>query len=176
MATARRNLLAGRLAEHLVCAELARLGLIATTFTHNIPVYDVLATDEKCQTVPIQVKATRDKYWRSTATNWMHIAKCETKQIQTIKGLTDLSPLNPIWVCVAVGANRITDQFFVLAESDIQAIIYKNYAQDLAEYEGKRPKNWQAVDCWWGIDDVANFKDRWDIIENRLSYPGPATI
>jgi hypothetical protein len=32
MATGRGNTLTGQLAEHLVCAELARRGLIATTF------------------------------------------------------------------------------------------------------------------------------------------------
>ncbi len=120
MATARRNLLAGRLAEHLVCAELTRLELIATTFTHNVPTYDVLATDGECRTVPIQVKATRDKYWRSPATNWMHINMDEKEQIQRIDGQKQLSPLDPIWICVAVGLTRMDDQFFILTQDDIQ--------------------------------------------------------
>ncbi|QXE89180.1 hypothetical protein KP001_11950 [Geomonas subterranea] len=140
MANARKNVLAGRLAEHLVCAELARLGLIATTFTHNIPVYDILATDERCQTVPIQVKATRDRYWRSSATSWMHVDMCKTSKLQIINGLKDLHPLNPIWVCVALGASRLADQFFVLAEADLQSVIFKNYSQELGGYAGRRLK------------------------------------
>ena len=171
MATARRNLLAGRLAEHLVCAELTRLELIATTFTHNVPTYDVLATDVECRTVPIQVKATRDKYWRSPATNWMHINMDEKEQIQRIDGQKQLSPLDPIWICVAVGLTRMDDQFFILTQDDIQEIIIKNYTKDLNGYSGKRPRNWKAVDCWWGIHDIIEFKDKWETIKNRLASP-----
>jgi len=51
------NKLAGQIGEYLVCAELGRRGLIATPFSGNVPTFDVLATDEQCLTVPIQVKA-----------------------------------------------------------------------------------------------------------------------
>ena len=168
MTKARKNLLAGRLAEHLVCAELARQGLIATTFSHNVPVYDILATDGDCRTVPIQVKATRDKYWRSTATSWMEIIHNNDLETQEIKGPIQLNKLNPIWVCVAIGSSRLEDQFFVMTQYDLQKTLMANYSKDLREYAGKRPRNWQAVDCWWGIHDITQFKDKWHIIEERL--------
>lgn len=40
MATGRQNKLTGQLAEHLVCAELGRRGLIATPFSGNVPTFD----------------------------------------------------------------------------------------------------------------------------------------
>lgn len=173
MTKARRNLLAGRLAEHLVCAELSRLGLIATTFTHNVPVYDVLATDEECRTVPIQVKATRDKYWRTIATNWMNINLIKEEQIQKYEGKKKLHPLNPVWICVAVGERRIDDQFFIMTQYQLQEILIKHYRQELERLKGKRPKNWEALDCWWSAEDVVTYKDTWRTITDRLSEVAP---
>ena len=71
MSDGRLNKLAGQIGEYLVCAELARRGLIATPFAGNVPTFDVLATDELCRTVPIQVKTTRSDNWPSNANKWM---------------------------------------------------------------------------------------------------------
>jgi len=46
MATGRSNKLVGQTGEYLVAAELLRRGLIATTFTGNVPHYDIIASDE----------------------------------------------------------------------------------------------------------------------------------
>jgi len=47
----------GAFGEFLVCAELGKCGLIATPFLGNALAFDVLAADDFCRTVPIQVKA-----------------------------------------------------------------------------------------------------------------------
>jgi hypothetical protein len=149
-------------------------GIVATwtysyTFSHNVPLYDVLATNEECRTVPIQVKATRDKYWRTDATKWMNIKFLESEQTQQFGGKIELTPLSPVWVCVAVGAaSRIDDQFFIMTQDDLQEVLINNYTQELDRLQGKRPKNWQAVDCWWSTEDIASFRDRWQSINDRL--------
>jgi hypothetical protein len=56
MATGRDNKLVGALGEYLVAAERCRRGLIATTFTGNVPFYDVIASDEKGRHVSVQVE------------------------------------------------------------------------------------------------------------------------
>ena len=168
MSGARDNLLTGRLAEHLVCAELSRMGFIATTFSHNVPIYDILATNSDCQTVPIQVKASRNGWWRGYAKKWLDIELDEENEMQNILGLSQLKSLDPIWVCVVVGETRKEDIFFVLTESALQAIVAKNYTEDMNSYKGKRPKNWKALDCWWGVEHLSEFKDRWDLIKSRL--------
>ncbi len=43
----RATKLTGQVGEYLVAAELARRGLIATTFTGNVPHYDIIASDER---------------------------------------------------------------------------------------------------------------------------------
>lgn len=169
MSKGRRNLLTGRLAEHLVCAELSRLGLMATTFAHNVPSFDILATDENCKPVPIQVKASNSNWWRSTASKWMEIAQNESEMAQQITGYRQLRTPDMIWVCVSVASKREgKDRYFILKESDLQKILFTNYAYELEQVSGKRKKNWQAEDCWWEIDDIIEFEDNWNLIEKQF--------
>ena len=83
MSSGRSNKLAGQIGEYLVCAELGRRGLIATPFAGNVPTFDVLATDEMCRTVPIQVKASRGDSWQTSADRWMNIEIKGNKQISS---------------------------------------------------------------------------------------------
>jgi hypothetical protein len=168
MATGRGNTLTGQLAEHLVCAELARRGLIATTFSHNVPTFDVLATDEFCRTVPIQVKATTNDSWRTSADRWMTITKDKKRETQTAAGEKQLATPDLIWVCVAVGSKRKKDRFFILTERHLQRICIRNYGDLLRDCKGHRPKNWESLDCWWDDTDLAKFEDNWQLIIERL--------
>ena len=169
MSKGRHNLLTGRLAEHLVCAELSRLGLIATTFAHNVPAFDVLATDEYCRPVPIQVKASTSNWWRSTASRWMDIVQNESEKTQQITGRKQLKTPNLIWVCVSVASRKEEkDRFFIFKESDLQEVLFRNYTTELEYVLGKRKKNWQAEDCWWEIDDIIKYEDKWSIIVDQF--------
>jgi Holliday junction resolvase-like predicted endonuclease len=64
MTTGRNNKLAGATGEYLVAAELSRRGMIATTFTGNVPHYDIIASDETGRHVSVQVKASRGTSWQ----------------------------------------------------------------------------------------------------------------
>jgi hypothetical protein len=44
--TGRGSKLVGQAGEYLVAAELSRRGLISTTFTGNVPHYDIVASNE----------------------------------------------------------------------------------------------------------------------------------
>ena len=66
-----QNKLVGQAGEYLVCAELARRGLIATSFTGNVPEFDLIVADETLRTIPIQVKTSRGNSWRTRADSWM---------------------------------------------------------------------------------------------------------
>src|SRR5262249_39805385 len=64
MATGRQNYLTKQTGEYLVAAELSRRGLIATTFTGNVPHYDIIASNEHGKHVSVQVKASRGSSWQ----------------------------------------------------------------------------------------------------------------
>ena len=123
MSRGRKNQLTGQIAEHLVVAELGRRGLAATGFSGNIPTFDVLAVDENCRVVPIQVKASTGDNWPSDARTWMGIS-VETETLrQHFRGPSTLATPDLIYVCVAIaphGADR-RDRFFVLTMEDLSA-------------------------------------------------------
>ncbi len=61
MATGREMQLTKRVGEYLVCAELCRRGLIATTLAGNVPEFDVLAINDEHETKSIQVKSHKGR-------------------------------------------------------------------------------------------------------------------
>ena len=84
MSTGYSNQLTGQIGEYLVCAELGRLGLIATSFTGNVPEYDLLVCDEMLKSLPIQVKTTRSSSWISRANLWLNIEFDDTEKNRLI--------------------------------------------------------------------------------------------
>jgi hypothetical protein len=109
--------------------------------------FDVLATDDYCRTVPIQVKATRSDNWPSQATRWMQIHLNEVTQKQVYSGPKQLPTPDLIWVCVAIAAPGSHDRFFILTETDIQKVCITVYTRWLAQIGWKRPRNPASFDC-----------------------------
>lgn len=118
MASGRTNKLTGHIAEHLVCAELGRRGILATPFAGNVPTFDLLAADEHCRSVPLQVKAMRSENWRTDASKWMHLQYEARTKKQLYHGSINLSGSDVVHVMVAladVQAER-RDRFFILTQ------------------------------------------------------------
>lgn len=64
MSNGRKNKLVGQTGEYLLPAELSRRGLIATTFSGNVPHYDIVASSEIGNHISIQVKTIQGKNWQ----------------------------------------------------------------------------------------------------------------
>jgi hypothetical protein len=105
--------------EHLVCAELGRRGFTATPFSGNVPTFDVLATDEQCRTVPIQVKASGGDNWQTDERDWMQLAINSESSVQKYSGPAIITNSDIIFVCVAVAKPGANDRFFVLTKADL---------------------------------------------------------
>ncbi len=73
MATGRSNYLTKQAGEYLVAAELSRRGYIATTFTGNVPYYDIIAVDDSGGHAVVQVKAIAGASWQFNATDFADI-------------------------------------------------------------------------------------------------------
>ncbi len=171
MSSGRLNKLAGQIGEYLVCAELGRRGLIATPFAGNVPTFDVLATDELCRTVPIQVKASRGHSWPSRADRWMNIQFNDKKQIYS--GPTKLTTPDLVWVCVAIALPGARDRFFVLTEGDMQKVCIAGYTSWMDSIAWQRPRNPSSLDCRFLVSDIQQFEDRWELIVGRLRAAEP---
>ena len=116
MSRGRANKLTGQIGEHLVCAQLGKLNLIATPFSGNVPTFDVLATDEMCRTVPIQVKSSRSGNWPTDARIWMDITFDAAEGVQRSLGPTVIENPDLIYACVAIAAPGELDRFFILTK------------------------------------------------------------
>ena|ERR1017187_5024102 len=176
MSSGRSNKLAGQIGEYLVCAELGRRGFIATPFSGNVPTFDVLATDELCRTVPIQVKATRSDKWPSDARTWMNIEFDRDTGVQRCLRATPISNPELIYVCVTIaspGAPVGRDRFFVLTMADLQKVCMEGYARWMDKHQWKRPRSPESYDCRYEVGEISQFEDKWDLIIHRLRSSAP---
>jgi hypothetical protein len=167
-----RNSLARQIGESLVCAELGRQGLIGSPFAGNVPMFDVLAADERCRTLPIQVKATRSDNWPSSADRWMHIQYDPETRKQVYSGPVILVTPQLIWVCVAIASRGSRDRFFILTEADLQSVIVRGYTSWMESIGWQRPRSPESLRTGWNISDIEPFEDKWELIRGQLSKYG----
>ena len=162
----RNNQLVKQVGEYLVACELARQGLLVATFSGNVPDFDLIATDGKGSSCPIQVKTIKGGSWQFSIEKFAEITFEGSKQIVGAK-----KPLMiPHLVCVFVLAAEKygEDQFFVLEWSQVQDILIANYKGWLDSHGGVRPKNPESLHCAVLQSDVLGCKDKWGVILDRL--------
>jgi len=162
--------LAKQMAEHLVCAELGRRGYYATPFSGNVPIYDVLVADDFGKALPIQVKATRDTGWHSTATHWMELAVDSQTGVQEYLGLKALATPELVYVCVALAPldSADHDRFFVMTEEDLQGVCARHYKTDMDKRGWKRPKNPMSFHIKYHVKEIEEFENSWPLISRLL--------
>jgi hypothetical protein len=171
----RSNSLAKQVGEHLVCAELGRRGFIATPFAGNVPAFDVLAANEQCNTVPIQVKATRGNNWLSNAYEWMKLELDPDTGVQHYHGPSDLAHPELIHVCVVIAAPGGRDRFFVLTQADIQRVVIAEYSQWMEGHGWKRPRKSDSFHCTYTLAGIEQYENNWGLIAARLQPTAPDT-
>lgn len=86
MSSGLSNKLTGQIGEFLACAELGKRGYIATSFTGNVPEFDLIITNENLKTIPIQVKTSRGTNWPTRADLWIDIIIDEKNKRQIDNG------------------------------------------------------------------------------------------
>ena len=177
MSKGRNNKLTGQIGEYLVCAELGRRGFIATPFSGNVPAFDVLATDEFCRAVPIQVKTSNSDNWNATATDWMDIDLDLETGLQSLRGLATISNPDLVYVCVAIAkADSVQrDRFFILTKTDVQQAIVKGYSEFMDKHNWKRPRSVGSFDSRYFIPMIEQFENNWDLIASRIEATSPST-
>ena len=167
------NKLTGQTGEYLVCAELGRRGFIATPFAGNVPTFDVLATDEQCRTVPIQVKASRSDNWPSDARHWMDIELDTETQMQKVVRPARIQHPGLIYVCVAIATPGGRDRFFILTKAQLQTVCINGYTYFVDRHEWRRPRNPASYDNRYFISDLQRFENNWALISQHLETSSP---
>lgn len=170
MKKGRSNKLAGQIGEYLVCAELGKRGFIATSFTGNVPEFDLIVANDELKTIPVQVKTSRGDNWPTSADLWINIEIDETNKQQLDRGDATISNPELVYVCVALAEHDTNekDRFFILRKKDLQIICSNNYRNWMRTIDWKRPKNYKSLDNRYGIDDLLPYENNWKLIEERI--------
>jgi hypothetical protein len=168
--TGRQKQLIKQVGEYLVAAELCRRELIATSFSGNVPIFDILAitSDEKMKT--IQVKATiTNGGWNLDAIDYLDFQP-PTDDSQYIKGILKLPNNNTIFCFVKLGSfgkektSSAPDEFYLLPIDELQKIIEKRYSAFLTKVKHIRPKKHDSHHAKIKKHDISSFKDNWDCL------------
>ena len=64
MKSGRRNQLTKQVGEYSVACELARRGLLVATFSGNVPDFDLIATDGRGHSLPVQAETATARSWQ----------------------------------------------------------------------------------------------------------------
>ncbi len=148
-----------------MAAELCRMGLISTTFTGNVPEFDILAVNEKYKTIPIQVKATKGASWQFDARKYIKIDIEDG--VQAVLGKTKPAYENLIYILVKL-RGRGRDEFFIMKFKDLQNAIFRHYKKNLEVQGGRRPKNPESTHAAIRPSSLERFRDNWQLILNEL--------
>ena len=169
MATGLSNKLTGQIGEYLACAELGRKGFIATSFTGNVPEYDLIVCDASLKSLPIQVKTSRGPTWPSKASLWLNIEIDDDAKQQINKGPKSITNPDLIYICISLGGSHDKDRFFICRKRDIQTACITSYTRWMNPKEWKRPRNYKSLDNRYHVEDLLPFEDNWSLIEEALA-------
>lgn len=162
MATGRSTQLTRQIGEHLVAAELGRMGYIATPFAGNVPNFDLLVANEAGAAIPVQVKAINGPSWQFSASTFLDIQIEDG--VQTVLGHKSTPNPDLIWVLVLLGSVG-KDEFFTLKFKDLQDHFARTYKG------GKRQRNPKSTHCAVWPKELQSFKN-WNALLLALK---PAT-
>ena len=166
MATGRSTKLVGQAGEYLVAAELSRRGLIATTFTGNVPHYDIIASDDKGRHVSVQVKTIRGGAWQfGDMSKFCDISFREKRQIVGRAKKCTVRDL----ICVFVRlTNYGEDRFYICSWIKARDILVRSHKKYLDRVDGIRTKNPRSLHNAISEKSLSKFENQWDLIEDSL--------
>lgn len=165
MASGRANQLTKQVGEYLVAAEVCRRGFIATTFTGNVPHYDIIASNAAGKHQAIQVKAIASTAWQFDIRDFADVTLDGKRQIIG----QPKSPPYPCLVCVFVRLRHYgADEFYVLTWEDLQKIAISHHRDYLGRHGGIRPKKYDSFHTAVRPEMLNDHRDKWAVLETRL--------
>jgi len=166
MTTGRSNKLVGQTGEYLVAAELSRRGFIATTFTGNVPHYDIIASDEAGRHVSVQVKTSRGATWQfGNMTHYCDITFDGKRQI--LGAGKDCPVRGLIMAFVRIQGDR-EDRFYILPWETLRDLLMEHHRAYLLRHDGIRPKKWDSLHAAISEEVLEPYRDGWDIVQEYL--------
>jgi len=158
MATGRGNQITKQIGEYLVASALGRLGLVAATFSGNVPEYDIIATDKEFRSIPVQVKASNSSSWQFDNRHYVDIQLDAKRQVL---GRPVPLPNNLVCVFVALSPQYGGDRFYVISLKALQKLVIAGCRKYLKRFDGVRPKKFDSFHGAISERDLAQYQDAW---------------
>jgi len=155
----------GPAGEYRVASELCRRDLIATTFTRNMPGFDILVVSEKSITqAKIQVKTILNGDWSLNSKRYINFdEKAFENGKQIVTGINNNKECDFI-VFVKLGRVVEEDKFYILSDEEIKNIVRKDYSSFLERINHTRPKNPQTTHIGIKKESLTQFNNKWEKI------------
>lgn len=170
MGTGRGNKLVGQAGEFLVAGELARRGYISTTFTGNVPDYDIVASSDAGKHISVQVKTALSGSWHHRISCFCEISFDGSRQVM---GAPKPAPvIDLVTVFVVLGERSGQDRFYVLRWDKLRDLVVADYTRWMDEREWTRPKNPQSLHTAILERQLTPYRDAWDTISDLLAGLG----
>ncbi len=143
---------------------------MATPFSGNVPLFDIVAVDADGRTLALQVKATRGDNWPTDARTWMDLDLDPGTGVQNYRGPRVLANPGLIWVCVALApSDDARDRFFVLTLADVQRACIASYCDWMEPHGWRRPRTQTSFDCRFSVAHIQGFENNWDLVRRALA-------
>jgi Holliday junction resolvase-like predicted endonuclease len=152
----------GTAGEYLVASELCRRGFITTTFTRNMPEFDILAIKENIH-FKIQVKTVTSGEWSLNAKTYLNFNDEKFKKgVQEVIDKKSCNK-NDFFVFVRL-SNYGEDQFFVIPKKELINIIHFGYSNYVNERNGIQKINPKTTHTGIPIKDLKIYENKWDVL------------
>jgi len=166
--TGRSKYLTKQAGEYLVAAELSRRGYIATTFTGNVPYYDIIAVDDSGGHAVVQVKAIAGKSWQFNAKDFADIVMEGREQKVRCERKEPYPDLVCVLVQVARADSGAVDRFYVLPWRDLCRVIVDHHTKFLAKHGGVRPRKPESMHTAISPVEIAAHEGKWDLLKKSV--------
>lgn len=152
-----RNQLTQRAGEHFVAAEINRRGAVATPFSGNMPGIDIIAFDRtRSREIYVQVKTkTKSKFiW--------HMRVPESKAARP-------KDEKEFYVFVDLGTGAAASPgYWIAPRWWVRNMMYDSHHAWIKKLGGARPRNAESKHSAIKENHLAEWKDRWDVLQIGL--------
>jgi len=164
----RAKLLTKQAGEFGVAAELGRRGVVATTFSGNMPGFDILGMRADSSQIRVQVKATRapvDSWFCGDSECFFEIGINEGQECILSQRAPHAADF--FWVFVLIGTKHSDDEFFILSDVELVKVARQTYDDWLA---GKAGRSITKNPVVLNTTNLAPYSDKWgEITANAVT-------
>jgi hypothetical protein len=158
----------GRTGEYLAAAELCRRGFTATTFTGDVPAFDIVAVDDRRRHALVQVKATAAGSWQLNVGHFAEVVFNGPKQIIRRQLDEPYPGLICVMVQVAPPDSGRADRFFVLPWRELARIVVEEHTKYLEKHGGVRPLQPKSLHTALKPEALQQWEGQWQVLAEHM--------